>query len=260
MLEMKQLTETMQKLKLDPRFAISVTDNTTQVKIVNNHTGKMLSEKYGSVEAFFEDMKASGLDSVKIINKKDNSNGWRTLDSYNMRFEEKAAETMPQSNPQPQNNAPMPQTNNNQMQGLLGGLNMMDVSYKVQDHTRLMEDNNRLRVENEALKEKNTELKEKILEDRFDASKSKGNTDLFKELAPLLAPLLTKTMGGGAAAGLAAPVAQLPEMSHVKASFIAMVHQMDDDFITDLIMISKGMQIEAFDDELTELIKKHNIQ
>lgn len=258
---MKQLTESIQKLKLDPRFAISVKDNATGIEITKNHTGKMLVEKFGSVEAYFEDLNTKGLDSVKIINKKDNSNGWRTLDSYNMRFEEKAAETMPQSQPQPQNNAPMQQNhNNNQMQGLLGGLNMMDVSYKVQDHTRLMEDNNRLRVENEALKEKNTELKEKILEDRFDASKSKGNTDLFKELAPLLAPLLTKTMGGGAAAGLAAPVAQLPEMSHVKSSLIAMVHQMDDDFITDLIMISKGMQIEAFDDELTELIKKHNIQ
>ena len=258
---MKQLTNTIQQLKLNTNFAISVEDNDTKVTIVRNFTGKMLTETYGSVEGFFEDLKSKGVEDVKIIDKKNNFPGWRTIDSYNMKIQTSNGTSAITAAPVQSNQAMAQNTNNNNMSGLLAGLNMMDVSHKVGDYPRVITENDRLRIENEALKEKIAELKETVMENKFSDNKSSANNELLKSIAPLLAPLAEKILGGGGAAvGLAAP--QLPVASSpIKQSFFAMIANTDDEFVQDLMLAARGMSMEdpAFDNELTALVSKYQI-
>lgn len=254
---MKQLENTIQKLKTDPYHAIAVVDLSTLAKVVCNKTGADLQKEYGSVEKFFESLYAKGINSVKIYDRRKNGSTCKAVGDYNIDMTPKNDNHIQSV---PATNTPVQQfqqpAKNNDAFGLMGGLNMMDVSYKFQDHSRLTTENEKLRLENETLKEKNTELKETILESKYSSDKSSATNELIKTLAPLLAPVLSKFTAPAEAIGLAAPV---ENYSPIKNEFFAALKQTDDDFISDLFVIAKGMGNEPFSTELDELMKKHNL-
>lgn len=264
----QQIDNTVEKLKIDPFWAITVTDKETLKNVERNATGEELSQKYGSVEEFFEHLKANGITRLQIYDRRKTGNAFRPLTDYAVTFVEKQAEPEPVPAPEPIVQAPVhraaPMRNPNfGLNGLMAGLSMPEAIYKTQDHARMQSEYIEMKAENKALQKEVEKLKEENLRNEILGTKSveskNANAEMLKTISesPVLAALASKFMAPGAPPGLGMPDASL---SPVKQSMIGIVHHADDLFVADLIRAAKGMsESDEFDTELTALFQKYNL-
>lgn len=263
----QQIDNTVEKLKTDPFWGVSVVDKDTLKNVERNATGEELSQKYGSVEGFFEHLKDNGITRLQIYDRRKNGSAWRSLTDYAVTFVEKQAEPEPVPAPEPIAPAPIhraaPMRNQNFGLNGLMGLSMPEAIFKTQDHARMQSEYIEMKAENKALQKEVEKLKEENLRNEILGTKSvetkNANAEMVKTLSesPVLAALASRFMPTGTPPGLGMPDASL---SPVKQQMIASMQHADDSFVSDLFSVARGMsESEAFDAELTELLKKYNL-
>ncbi len=262
---MSKLQAIIQKLNLDPMFAITVEYRdqfNNWVDIVRNATANQLIQSNGSIADFFEQLYAKNMTTVRITPKKQNgSNAGKPnfksapgMEIFEMTFQPKEPKSdLVQTKPTVLEAVPIPSNSF----GLMAGMNMPEVYYKTQDHGRLTSENATLREKVERLESEKAELKETVMMNKYSSDKSSANADLLKVIVPLLAPMITKSFTPAADLGLGQPVENL---SAVQSAFMSFVRQADDQFLQDLYKVVNGMENDEFDKELDELLIKHNLK
>jgi hypothetical protein len=265
---MKQLTNTIEKLKGDAYAAVTVTDKDTLQKVVTNATGKMLEEKYGSVEGFFEWMNSQGINRLVISDRRSNGSGYKNMGEYHadlMQKEGVSQEPQKTASPThaPARQAPAPDFFSGMGMAGLGGLNMVDVAYKTQDHARLTAENIQLKAKVEALEEANRKLEKENFRNEIigtnTVEKAKANNELVQTLQPILAAVANKFLAPSVPAEAAGSLAGTQNLSPIRQSFQNIVLNADESLLQDLLAILNGMQNLEFDNELQELMKKYNL-
>lgn len=249
---------TIQQLKTNPLWAITVVNKKDLQKVVINATGNILQEQYGSVENFFEDMFSKGITDIRVYERRKNGSTYRLVQEYDWTMlpkdaaEHKSAEVKTEK-------AVVDLNFNNGIPGLSGlsGLAGMEATYKFMDHPRLMAEVQRLSSENDTLKRDNESLKEANLRNELSGDKANSNKELILGLAPLLAPFLSKmTAGAAAAPGLSGTD---KNRTPAQMKVIDIIDNSDDLISTYLGIIGDNIENEAFANGLVELMQKHNL-
>lgn len=267
MLEMQQLKNTISKLKEvlpagKAKHAITVMNKDNLQKVIYNMTGDQLAETYGSIEEFFEFLHANEINNVRIYDRKQNGSGFKAVGEYDCNF--KTKETADNVNQAPAN---LPQVQPVQPQvmhqpialnGAIGGLGF-DQVFKLGDHARLEREHNELKAEYKVLKEHHERLKEENLRNDLLGTKSvekaSANNDLVEKLMPLAMALGQKFLGPSSGA----PGLNGATLSPIRQQFVGIAQNADENLLNDLSIVIQGMQSPEFDDELTELCKKHKL-
>lgn len=268
MLIMKQLSNTISRLKSDPLNAVTVTDKDTLVKVVTDATGAVLEERYGSVEGFFEWMHGQGINRLLIRNRRKNGSGFKAISEYHADLMDRngsepiqsAAMPQPKQSPVAHKAVPMPDMFGFGMNGM-AGLNMVDMAFKTQDHSRLFQENQELKVKVGVLESENRNLERQVLTNELVGTKTVEKTKANNELAQTFAPLLSlvaqkfltpqEAIATAGLSGTTTPVQQY---------FISLAQNADESFLNDLALLIKGMSEKPdFDAELNELMIKHNL-
>lgn len=266
---MKQLSNTISRLKSDPLNAVTVTDKDTLIKVVTDATGAALEESYGSVEGFFEWMHGQGINRLLIRDRRKNGSGFKAVGEYHADLMDRngsdpiqsAATTQPQQSPVMHKAVPMQDMFGFGMNGM-AGLNMVDVAYKMQDHSRLFQENQELKVKVGVLEAENKKLEKEVLTNELvgtkTVEKTKANNELAQTFAPLLSLVAQKFLTPQeaiATAGLSGANA-----TPMQQYFIGLAQNADENFLNDLALLIKGMAEKPdFDAELNELMIKHNL-
>jgi hypothetical protein len=226
-----------------------------------NYTKKLMIEKSGSVNAFFEDLIAKSLTDLRITNRKKNGSAFVSVGKpyeCSLSAANEAKTTTPEPTP---TQMQTPTTISNypmQAQGLNGGLSGAEI-FKVYNHDTIQNQNIEYKNKIENLEKEIKKLEIEVLKNELlgtkSVEKSKANNDLLEKLTPLLAPIIQKAMMPAgqsfpADAGLNSPAA-----SPAKQQFMVLINQMDDAFIADVSKVAILMANNtAFDDKLTELV------
>ncbi|HEX8269768.1 MAG TPA: hypothetical protein VF581_07740 [Flavobacterium sp.] len=262
---MKQLEDTIIKLKTDPFARVSVVEKQTGTKLACNESGDSLTAKFGSVEGFFDDLSKKGIKTIEIFDRKKSGTSHTARGNYNFTFGD-PAEVQTQTiiaTRQPASAVSVPGF------GLMGagmftGLSAPEVmQYQAMDYNRLSTEYNILRQKVEAQEATIKTLEKEALEKQFSTAKSEGREKMMfgaiphvegiiKALGIKVGPGVTMDPTVG---GLAAPIG----LSPVKAEMITMIQTADEDFVRDLYVVANGMYVDSFAKELDELIAKHNL-
>lgn len=252
--KMKQLTETIQKLKAKANFAVLVTETSSGNRLAYNENAAALIEKYGSVEAFFEKLAANKKDIEITLRRKNGS----VFQKYQAPFI-LALSQMPIENPTPapsKTAAVVPFTYDAlPMPGLNGGLMAQQQFYHAMDYTRVNTECERYRSENDALKTEVARLKESALESRFSDSKANGTKDMLSGLMQYLPQIVSAVKGTPAAPGLNAPAATAAQQQ-----LLNIIPTLDDDVCQMLLVAAMGIsQNDDFSDKLYTLMQDFNL-
>jgi hypothetical protein len=262
---MKQLDNSILLLETSPYNAVKVEYADTFGNfspIENNATKEILVTKYGSIKDFFEGLNAKGIKKIRVTDRKANGSTFKTIGaSYEVTFTD--GNTTMETPVQPQANvAPAMPAFNFGLNGGMQGLGMVEI-HRIHDYDRLKTELAESKAKNIHLETENSRLKDENLRNELlgtkSVEKSKANSDLVEKLTPLLGMIAAKIMppaGAVVEAGLGNPS---PSFSAVKNQFLQFIQNADDDFLQDLWAVVGGMQNEDFDNELTELLRKHNL-
>lgn len=265
---MKQLTNTIEKLKSDPFAAVTVTDKDTLKKVVLNATGHELQDKYGSVEDFFEWMHSQGINRLVISDRRKNGSGFKNIGEYHADLMQKESESHePQKTATAVHTPTKPSNTQDFFNGFgmngLGGLNMVDAVYKTQDHNRLSVENIQLKAKVEALEEANKKLEKENFKNEIigthSVEKAKANNELVGTLQPILAAVAQKFLAPSVPSEAAGSLAGTQNLSPIRQSFRHIALSADESLLQDLLAIGNGLQNPEFDNELQELMKKYNL-
>lgn len=257
---MKQLTTTIAKLKRDPLHAITVVDLDIGRKVVMNASGDYLTKEYNSVEGFFEKLNQDGILNFEVQDRRRNGSSFQLESKYTVQAQDSNPATAPAMTTEKVHKPEIIQQPN-LFQGLMGGLNMMDVSHKVGDHPRLVQELAYFKEKNERLEKENKKLEIENLKYELEGKKSAINSETLNSYAPMLTQLLPMLLGKG---GASAPTASLgmpgENISALKHQFIEMAKLSNDEMIEYLIQVANGIATKPeFDDQLAELMTKHNL-
>lgn len=235
----------VQKLKTDSFAAISVYNLDADEKIIPATYGNEFVEKYGSVENFFEDLKAKGIVNILVQEHRKNGSGSKNKGnpmSFNFaQKKETIAPVVHEATPMP---AQQP------FFGLAGtGLGFTEIMQLNTDSVlkaRLEVENEHLKTRNKELEAQVYELKEEKLSNKYDAEAKSGQADLIKTLiqnAPALLGAFTKQTP----AGLNAVHQPTQNVSEVKQHFINMVQSpaISDDFTEFLFGLINRINTDA---------------
>jgi len=255
---MKQLKTTIAKLKQDPLHAITVKDLQTGTKLLMNANGSYLTEQFGSVEGFFEDLHKREILEFEVQDRRKNGSSYKTESVYSVNATPKnettsMKETVHTPEVQPAN-----------YYGSLNGpgLSMAEVNYRTFDHSRLVQELSQSKEKIERLEKDNKKLELENLEYRLEGKKSAVSAESLKSFAPVLSQILPMILAGRAGAPMhnQALMAPAGDLSPLKNQFIEMVKVTDDDMIEYFIAIAQGIATNTvFDNELSELMTKHNL-
>lgn len=251
-----EFLQIVEQLKTDPYYAISVVSDVTMKKILGITLGSALVEKYGSIEAYFEHLKSSGISSFSVLEHRKNGSGWKAIKTIkNLTFQEKS-----QSIAQPVSVQAIPQLNGvnggngTQMVGLgfYEAANLMAAS---QDKVRLEEENKYLKTQNEELKKTVDELKEERLKQQYDASGKSSQNELLAGIIQNIPAILSGLKSSNSSASLNAPV--VAQGSEIKQQFIGFVNRADvsDSLIEVLYEVAtKIVTDETFSEKLETIL------
>lgn len=256
---MKQLQTTIAKLKRDPLHAITVVDLDIGRKVEMNATGAYLTNKYGSVEGFFEKMNQDGILNFEVQDRRRNGSSFQLDGKYTVSAEEK--NQAPAMTTEKVHKPEVIQQPNLFSGALMGGLNMMDVAHKTMDYSRLQQELSTYKEKFERLEKDNKKLEIENLKYELEGKKSAVNSETLNSFAPMIAQFLPMLLGKS---GGSAPSASLgmpgENISDLKYRFIEMIKLSDDDMIQYFIQIANGISTKPeFDNELAELMTKHNL-
>lgn len=247
---MQKINEISTYLKTNPNHAITITNRDDGKKVVINFRETEILDQFENYQNFFQNILQSNPRVSVQFRKKNGS----TYMAVNKVIE---MEALPIKNEPIQTNdfsgSAAPVQSSNGMFGLMGGLNMMDVSYKYQDHQRLSLENEVLKNENKDLKGKVEELKERVMLYDVNKENSSNTKELISSLAPLLAPVLSKI------ASNATPGLNAPQGTPIQNQAIQTIMQLDDQTIHYWLLIAQNFHNSSFVDQLFELLKKFNL-
>lgn len=254
---MKQLKTTIAKLKQDPLHAITVKDLQTGTKLLMNANGAYLIEHYGSPEEFFEDLNKREILNFEVQDRRKNGTTFKLESTYVIDATPKNESPVMK---EPVYKAEVQPKHDLFSGSLMGGLNMMDVAHKTMDYSRLQAELAHLKEKCDRLEKDNKKLEIDNLKHELAGNKSAVNAESLKSFAPLITqmlPMLLGNRGGNSQTALMAPAGDL---SPLKNQFIEMVKVTPDDMIEHLLAIAQGIATnESFDNELIELMTKHNL-
>lgn len=252
---MTKLQETIAKLKSDHLHAISVVDATNEAKLVTNATGAYLAANYGSVEGYFNDL-TKKVAYYRVTNKRKNGSTYKTV---GIPFPVDARPEKQETPMETPHKVHTPEVMPNYFgQGLMGGLNMMDVSYKFQDYARVERECQELKAKCEKLEAANKELENTNLRNELSGEKANANVELAKTFAPMIGPLLSKILSPAGAMGMNAPA--MENLSEVKHQLIETVRLTDDSLNEYLLAVIQGIATNNdFTEELITLLEKHKL-
>jgi len=255
---MKQLKTTIAKLKQDPLHAITVKDLETGTKLLMNANGAFLTENYGSPEGFFENLHKKEIYNFEVQDRRKNGTTFKLETTYQVDASPKTESPVMK---EPVYKAEVHSVPNFFQTGLNApGLNMMDVSHKVGDYPRVLQELATLKDKNERLEKENKKLEIENLKHELAGNKSAVNAESLKSFAPIISQILPMLMGGRGGNPQTALMAPAGDLSPLKNQFIEMIKITDDDMIEQFIMIAQGIATnEAFDNELIQLMTKHNL-
>lgn len=262
---MEQLKNTIAKLKSDPLHAITVVNGISAEKIATNATGEILAGRYGSVENFFNDLNDQGVTLFQVFNKRKNGNTYGkdrnpipNFKTIGLPFTVDARETQkPKTMKSETVHTPEVMQFNPFGMPLNGGLNMMDVGFKLGDHQRLENELRELKAKCEKLETENKILENTNLRNELSGDKASQNVELAKTFAPLLSPLLTKLLAPAGGGSLNSPAEYLSE---TKSELITNIKASDDTFNEYLMVVMQGISTNnEFTDELVALLEKYQL-
>lgn len=242
---MHKINEIINYLKSSPYHVICVKNKEFKNTIVHNLTGEEIENEFGSYQDFFQKILEENT-NVSVDFRKKNGSSFKAVKSIDLGVAQNQ-----QENTQNLNNAM--NNNQNSMMGLMGGLNMMDISYKYQDHQRLSIENEVLRNENKELKAKVDELKEKVMLYDVKRENSSNTKELINGIAPLLAPILTKL--AAPSSGLNAPQGG----TALQNQAIQTVMQLDDQTLHYWLLIAQNFNNQEFVNQMFDLMQKFNL-
>jgi len=253
-----EFLQIVEQLKTDPYYAISVVSDVTMKKILGITLGSTLVEKYGSIEAYFEHLKSSGISSFSVLEHRKNGSGWKAIKTIkNLTFQDKEI-----TNAQPFSVQAVPQLN-----GSNGGTQMVGLGFyeaaglmaASQDKVRLEEENKYLKTQNDELKKNVDELKEERLKQQYDASGKSSQNELLGGIIQNLPAILSGLKSINSSASLNAPVQS--QGSEIKQQFIGFVNRTDvsDSLIEVLYSVAnKIVTEESFSEKLEIILNTQN--
>lgn len=273
----QELINIITRLKNDPSRLISVLDAQTLVPFVSSWSATRLTEKYGSVEQFFESLVKNGTQKIILEERKKHGNTTISLSekkTFTLIPKEVSIPNASQENhfamlepTQPPMYSPMlqaPQIPINPMGGFgLGFPELVNLHISANEKARLETENKFLKDENERLKNEVAELKEERLQNKFSEAKAKGNSDILMGLIKS-APALLGIFKGGAVPPMeelglsgAEPMSHFPNGKETIFEKIAQTSVAVDAYL--LATLHGINSYEAFYNDLVEILNKYNL-
>lgn len=255
----KELIDIIKKLKESPSVLISVINKDTGQPLVRSFSNKKFVEKYGSVEAFFNELVAQGVSQIIIEERRQLGNTTRSFSTPKTFMLSAKEEPVPEvDTPVQMVPAPMAQVAPQVPMGLqgLGFPQIMDLHVKAHDQARLETENKFLKEKNERLEQEIATLKEERLENKYSEAKAKGNNEMllgFMQNLPMLMGLFKGSPQG--LQGVDDASGQLPpEKAHLFNQLTQTTPEVDS-FV--LKVLENTYESPAFYQELNELLKKY---
>lgn len=258
----KELIDIINRLKASPSVLISVINKETGQPLARSFSNDKFVEKYGSVEAFFNDLVAQGVTQIIIEERRRLGNTTRSFSTpktFVLSAKEEPVtevDTPVQMVPAPMAQvAPLAPLAPMGLQGL-GFPQIMDLHVKAHDQARLETENKFLKEKNERLEQEIATLKEERLENKYSEAKAKGNNEMllgFMQNLPMLMGLFKGSPQG--LQGVDDASGQLPpEKAHLFNQLTQTTPEVDS-FV--LKVLENTYESPAFYQELSDLLKKY---
>lgn len=252
----QEFLDIVNKLKSDPYYAISITDDSTMNKLFSTKTGIVLVKENGSVENYFENLKNSGVTSFTVQEYRKNGAGWKNTGNVirNLTFQDKTAvNSVPVQSPVPVLHA-LSGGNNGQVVGL-GFYEAASLMANSQDKVRLEEENKYLKTQNEEYKKTIDELKEEKLKNQYDSSGKDTQNKMILGLVQNL-PSLLGAFKSSQSSPLNAPAVE-NNLSEVKTQMISFLTNpnVSDAMVQALFEVATKITTEqGFAEKIEELL------
>ena len=254
----KELIDIIKKLKESPSVLISVINKDTGQPLVRSFSNKKFVEKYGSVEAFFNELVAQGVSQIIIEERRQLGNTTRSFSTPKTFMLSAKEEPVPEvDTPVQMVPAPMAQVAPQVPMGLqgLGFPQIMDLHVKAHDQARLETENKFLKEKNEKLEQEIATLKEERMENKYSEAKAKGNNEMLLGIMQNLPMLMGLFKGSPQGLQGVDDGAQLPAEKSSLFQQLAQTTPEVDSFI--LKVLENTYESPAFYQELSDLLKKY---
>lgn len=255
----KELIDIINRLKSSPSVLISVINKETGQPLARSLSNEKFVEKYGSVEAFFNDLVAQGVSQIIIEERRRLGNTTRSFSTPKTFVLSAKEESVPEvDTPVQMVPAPMAQVTPQVPMGLqgLGFPQIMDLHVRAHDQARLETENKFLKEKNEKLEQEIATLKEERMENKYSEAKAKGNNEMLLGIMQNL-PMLMGLFKGSPQGlqGVDDGAGQLPpEKAHLFNQLTQTTPEVDS-FV--LKVLENTYESPAFYQELSDLLKKY---
>lgn len=258
---MEELEDLIHRLNTDQYQAVSVYDSDKGVYIHKDVTHEVIKSKFGSAEDFFEDIHAKGHTRLMIHPKRRNGkNAFRVKgEPFQVKFGNQS--TMENKTDLVQKKKKKKVKSESGLFGL-GAIEIMDLKFQANDKARFESENRELKEKNQRLESEIALLKEAELKQKYSREDKESLYGLIKD-GFKSAPMFLKAAGVDVPfVGMGATV-DTSGLSEVKAKFIDLVKDADDDMIQLLDVIYKNIIVEVetndFANDLQKLLQIHQI-
>lgn len=254
----KELIDIINRLKASPSVLISVINKETGQPLVRSFSNEKFIEKYGSVEAFFNDLVAQGVKQIIIEERRRLGNTTRSFSTPKTFLLSAKEEPVTEvDTPVQMVPAPMAQVAPQVPMGLqgLGFPQIMDLHVRAHDQARLETENKFLKEKNEKLEQEIATLKEERMENKYSDAKAKGNNEMLLGIMQNLPMLMGLFKGSPQGLQGVDDGAQLPAEKSSLFQQLAQTTPEVDSFI--LKVLENTYESPAFYKDLNELLKKY---
>ncbi len=254
----KELIDIINRLKASPSVLISVINKETGQPLARSFSNEKFVEKYGSVEAFFNDLVAQGVKQIIIEERRRLGNTTRSFSTPKTFVLSAKEEPVPEvDTPVQMVPAPMAQVAPQVPMGLqgLGFPQIMDLHVRAHDQARLETENKFLKEKNEKLEQEIATLKEERMENKYSDAKAKGNNEMLLGIMQNLPMLMGLFKGSPQGLQGVDDGAQLPAEKSSLFQQLAQTTPEVDSFI--LKVLENTYESPAFYQELSDLLKKY---
>ena len=254
----KELIDIINRLKASPSVLISVINKETGQPLARSFSNDKFVEKYGSVEAFFNDLVAQGVTQIIIEERRRLGNTTRSFSNPKTFVLSAKEEPVPEvDTPVQMVPAPMAQVAPQVPMGLqgLGFPQIMDLHVRAHDQARLETENKFLKEKNEKLEQEIATLKEERMENKYSDAKAKGNNEMLLGIMQNLPMLMGLFKGSPQGLQGVDDGAQLPAEKSSLFQQLAQTTPEVDSFI--LKVLENTYESPAFYKDLNELLKKY---
>ena len=257
----KELIDIINRLKSSPSILLSVINKETGQPLVRSFSANRFTEKYGSIEAFFNSLVSQGIRQIIVEERRKLGNTTRSFSEpktflLSSKEEEHAQEAPFEVISDTVAPAPIQQQSFMGLQGL-SFPQVMDLHVKAHDQARLEVENKFLKEKNEKLEQEVATLKEERLADKFSEAKAKGNNEMLLGIVQNL-PMLMGAFKGNTNTGLQGVEGEMQQIPEGKTTLIQEFAQTSPEVDSFMLKILHFVfENQEFYKELSELVKKY---